>query len=158
MPRETTITRTLPVRAWLLLSCLAFVLLTSSSAAAQETSPVRVIVRSDNPVKQLPRSEVVRIFMGQVPTWKNGTKVRPIDQSMTSVVRKEFANGVMRQSLLLIDNYWRQQIYAGRAAPPPVRDTDAAVAEFVSANTGAIGYVSVGYSLPTGVSAVVISD
>jgi ABC-type phosphate transport system substrate-binding protein len=158
MLREATTTRPLPVRAWLFLSCLALVLLPPSSPAAQETSRIRVIVRADNPVEQLPRSEVVRIFLGQVPTWKDGTKVRPVDQSLTSPVRKEFASGVMRQSLLLIENYWRQQIYAGRAVPPPVRDTNAAVAEFVSASPGAIGYVAVSYSLPTGVRAIAMSD
>jgi ABC-type phosphate transport system substrate-binding protein len=164
MLREMTNTRTLPVRAWLLLSCLALVVLTISSlaavssSAAQETSGVRVIVRADNPIEQLPRSEVVRIFMGQVPTWKDGTRVRPVDQSLTSPVRKEFADGVMKQSLLVVEHYWRQQIFAGRATPPPVRDTNAAVAEFVSASPGAIGYVSVGYSLPAGVRALAISD
>jgi ABC-type phosphate transport system substrate-binding protein len=158
MARETTNTRLLPVRVWRLLSWVSFVILTASPSAAQDTSLTEMIVGANNPIRDMPRPDVVRIFMGQVTTWKDGTKIRPVDQSMTSPVRKDFSREVLKQSLLVVDNYWKQQIFAGRAAPPVVRQTDAAVVEFVSATPGAIGYVSVGYNLPNGVRALTIRE
>jgi ABC-type phosphate transport system substrate-binding protein len=158
MTRETTNTRFLPVRVWRLLSWVSFVILTASPSAAQDASRTAMIVGANSAIRDMARSDAVRIFMGQMTTWKDGTKIRPVDQSMTSPVRKEFSREVLKQSLLLVDNYWKQQIFAGRAAPPVVRQTDAAVAEFVSATPGAIGYVSVGYNLPNGVRALTIRE
>ena len=158
MARETTNTRSFPVRFWRLLPWASLVILTASPSGAQETSRTAMIVSASSPIRDVARPDVVRIFMGQVTTWKDGTKIRPVDQSMTSPVRKEFSREVLKQSLLVVDNYWKQQIFAGRAAPPVVRQTDAAVVEFVSATPGAIGYVSAGYNLPNGVRALTIRE
>jgi ABC-type phosphate transport system substrate-binding protein len=158
MPRETTKTKHLPVRVWRLLSWVSLVILTASPSTAQETGRTSMIVGANSAIREVARPEVVRIFMGQVTSWKDGTKIRPVDQSMTSPVRKDFSREVLRQSLLVVDNYWKQQIFAGRAAPPVVKQTDAAVVEFVSATPGAIGYVSEGYLLPSGVRALIIRE
>ena len=158
MLREATMTTHVPGRVWRLLPCVSLAILATVPVAAQETRRVAVIVSADNPIKQLPRPDVVRIFLGQVTSWIDGTKIRPVDQSLTSPVRKEFASAVLGQSLLVVNNYWQQQIFAGRAAPPPVKGTDAAVVEFVSATPGAIGYVTAGYSLPKGVKELEVPE
>jgi ABC-type phosphate transport system substrate-binding protein len=158
MLREATNTKHIPGRVWRLLRCVPLAILATAPVAAQEANRIRVIVSADNPVEQLERPEVARIFLGQLTSWRNGTKIRPVDQSLTSLVRKEFSSAVLRQSLLVVNNYWQQQIFAGRAAPPPVRDTDARVVEFVSATPGAIGYVSAGHALPKGVKALAMSE
>jgi ABC-type phosphate transport system substrate-binding protein len=158
MLREATKARQIPARMWRLLLCVPLAILATAPVAAQEANRIRVIVSADNPVEKLERPEVVRMFLGQVTSWRNGTKARPVDQSMTSLVRKDFSSAVLRQSLLVVKNYWQQQIFAGRAEPPPVRDTDARVVEFVLATPGAIGYVSEGYAYPKGVKALAVSE
>jgi hypothetical protein len=47
---------------------------------------------------------------------------------------------VLRKSVAQVLAYWQQQIYAGRAVPPPEKRIDAVVA-FVGSHEGAIGYV-----------------
>lgn len=126
-------------------------------AAGQETGRFRVIVRADNPIGKAERPEVVRMFLGQVTSWTDGTKVRAVDQSLASPVRKAFADAVLRQSILEVTHYWRQQLFAGRSAPPPVKGTDADVVAFVSATPGAIGYVSTTVTLPKEVKVLDIS-
>jgi ABC-type phosphate transport system substrate-binding protein len=155
MLREATNARP-TLGGWRLLLCLPLAILATAPVAAQEATRTRVIVSSDNPVEELNRNEVVRIFLGQLKVWKNGTKIRPVDQSLTSVARKEFSSSVLRQSLLVVSHYWQQQMFAGRAAPPAVKDTDANVAEFVSATPGAIGYISDDFVLPKGVKVLLV--
>lgn len=129
----------------------------ASPSAGQETSRFRVIVRADNRIERAQRSEVVRIFLGQSTTWTDGAKIRPVDQSLTSAVRKEFSSAVLRQSILAVTSYWRQQLFAGRSAPPPVKGSDADVVEFVSTTPGAIGYVSSNAPIPKEVKAIDVS-
>jgi hypothetical protein len=42
-------------------------------------------------------------------------------------------------------------MFSGREVPPPVRDSDTAVIEYVRANSGAIGYIAPSATLPNGV-------
>ncbi|HEY6553322.1 MAG TPA: substrate-binding domain-containing protein [Vicinamibacteria bacterium] len=142
-------------RAWRVI-CVPLAILSTAPVAAQEANHTRVIVSSDNPVQEMDRPEVARIFLGQVSQWKDGTKMRPVDQSMTSIARKDFSSAVLKRSLLVVSHYWQQQIFAGRALPPPVKETDADVAEFVIATRGGIGYVSDDFPLPKGVKLVAI--
>jgi ABC-type phosphate transport system substrate-binding protein len=133
---------------------VSLVILAASPSVAQEASRAVVIMSAQNSTRSVPRLDVVRIFMGQLTRWPDGARILPVDKSMTSPVRKEFSREVLRQSLLVVDNYWKQRIFAGRGAPPVVKDSDAAVVEFVSAHPAAIGYVSAGYLLPDGVKAI----
>ena len=57
-------------------------------------------------------------------------------------VREAFSRHVHGKPARAIKQYWNQQIYAGRAVPPPELAGDAKVVAFVLANPGAIGYVS----------------
>ena len=43
---------------------------------------------------------------------------------------------------MAIKTWWNQQIFAGKGVPPPELTSDAKVLAYVSANAGAIGYVS----------------
>jgi hypothetical protein len=104
-------------------------MLTASLSAAQEAGRISVIVGASSPITQIARTDVVRIFLGQAPSWADGMRIWPVDQSMTSRARKEFSSLVLKQSILAVDNYWRKQIFAGRATPPRVMDTEAAVVQ-----------------------------
>ncbi len=57
-----------------------------------------------------------------------------------------------------MESFWQQQIFSGKDVPPEKKKSDAEVIEFVSANPGAIGYVSVSASLGDGVKAVSVSE
>jgi hypothetical protein len=62
-----------------------------------------------------------------------------------------FAQHVHRRPASALAAYWQQQIFSGRAVPPPERSTDREIVDYVSATTDAIGYVAPGTPLGTGV-------
>jgi ABC-type phosphate transport system substrate-binding protein len=113
----------------------------TSSLDAQQPA-FAVIVNPANPVNALPASGVSRMFLKESTEWPNGWPVAPVDQAPSSPVRVAFSEKVLGRSVRSIKSYWSQQIYSGRGVPPPERDSDAAVVQFVKANRGAIGYVT----------------
>jgi ABC-type phosphate transport system substrate-binding protein len=123
-------------------TCLAIVvLLLSVSALAQEPA-YRVIVHPGNPATALSRDQLANVFLKKVTHWPDGETIRPVDQRSSAPVRKELTERVLRKSLAGVRNYWQQLIFSGRAIPPPVLESDAAVVAFVARHRGAIGYVS----------------
>ena len=63
-----------------------------------------------------------------------GVAIAPVDQSFQSPVRLRFSQDVLGRSPGQMQEYWLRETYSGREVPPPVRDSDAAVLEFVRAN------------------------
>ena len=133
--------------------------LVSGVRGAQEEARAayRVIVHSSNPISEMTRTEVSRVFMKTLREWEDGRQVQPVDQSATSAVRKAFTEDVLQQSVLAIRNHWRKVIYSGETLPPPVRDSETEVLGFVAQNGGAIAYVSAVASLPPTVKVVTVT-
>ena len=101
-----------------------------------------MIVNQENPVESMKRSEVSKLFLKKIRTWEHGVVVLPVDLVGTSPVRDKFSREVHGKSVTTVKNYWQQQIFSGRNAPPPEKSSDAEVLAFVKASPGAIGYVS----------------
>lgn len=108
---------------------------------AQEVS-YQVIVNDKNQVSSLPREQVSDMFLKKIDTWEDGTAVLPVDLVSRSPVREKFSREVHKKSVRMILNYWQKQIFAGRNVPPPWKMNDAEILGYVTANPGAIGYVS----------------
>jgi ABC-type phosphate transport system substrate-binding protein len=115
-----------------------------------------VIVHRDNPVQSLTRQQVADLFLRRTRAWPDGQAVRPVDQIAAASVREAFSRAVLGKATTAVVSYWQQQVFAGRSAPPPERQGDAAVVAFVQGDPGAIGYVS-GASAPGGVKPVAIT-
>ena len=90
----------------------------------------------------LSRREVSRMFLKQVRRWPDGTDVKPVDLDPRSATRDAFSRAVHGRGPTAIQSQWRQRLFSGRDVPPPQRDSDAAVIDFVRRTPGAIGYVS----------------
>lgn len=105
-----------------------------------------VVVSPSNRVSTASRRELARLFLKKTAQWNDGSSVAPVDQSARSVARAAFTRDVLKveglDRLSSVTNYWQQQLYAGRATPPPIKDGDAEVVAFVAQTPGAIGYVS----------------
>jgi len=114
-------------------------------APAADEHPFIVIVAATNPVSSIKRQELARLFLRKTSRWSDGREVLPVDQSVGSPVRSAFTRTVLAvegmAQISAVQNFWLQQVYSGRSAPPPVKPTDADVLAFVAANPGAIGYV-----------------
>ena len=101
-----------------------------------------VIVNKSNNVSSLSKSQVSRMFLKKVFTWKDGSSVKPIDLTPDSPVRKTFSQEIHGRNVYSIKNYWQQMIFAGRDVPPLEKGTEAEIIEYVSSKPNAIGYVS----------------
>jgi ABC-type phosphate transport system substrate-binding protein len=120
-----------------------------------------VIVNAENPAASLPREEVERMFTKRIVRWERWPgqpRVDPVDQRYSAPVREVFTREIHGKNPARIRSYWNRLIFSGRGAPPPERDSDEDVVDFVLKNRGAIGYVSARASLPRGVRAVTITQ
>jgi ABC-type phosphate transport system substrate-binding protein len=134
------------------------VLLSVTALVGADVNSYVVVVNDSNPTKAVPASELARVFRKTVRQWDNGTMIAPVDQSFQSPVRLRFSQEVLGRSPGQMQQYWLRETYSGREVPPPVRDSDAAVLDFVREHAGAIGYVSPSTSLPPGVKAVAVTE
>lgn len=136
--------------------------LAAAGVEAQVEAPgFLVVVNTDNPTTKLAKDEVAKMFRKQIlrwPGWEGEPRIEPVDQRANAPVRESFTREVHGWSQQRLQSYWHRKIFSGDAVPPPTRETDAAVLEFVRQSPGAIGYVSAGTPLGRGVRALVLAD
>jgi ABC-type phosphate transport system substrate-binding protein len=113
----------------------------SSTGAA---AGYKVVVHRSNPATSLSRQELTAYFLKRTTSWPSGIAVQPVDLERKSAARAAFSSDVLHKSVAQIIAYWQQQIFAGRAVPPPEKNTDAEIVTFVGGHQGAIGYVTEG--------------
>jgi len=117
---------------------LSIALVTSPSAADEQ---YKVIVNPKNPVTELKGDFVRNVFLKKAKSWKDGGTARPIDLPTKLTVRERFTRDVLKKTPAQLKNYWNQQIFSGKAMPPPEAASPQDVIEYVLANPGAIGYL-----------------
>ena len=146
-------------RAHVVLAVLLSSLGTPGDAGQQGFEPTgfALIVNAANPGTQMRRESVAAAFLKQATRWGDGSPIAPVDQSTTSPVRKAFTEAVLKQSVASVQNHWMQQIQTGRL-PPPVKNSDAEVAAYVTKEKGAIGYVTADFVPPTGTKLIRLAE
>ena len=116
----------------------------------------RVIVNAANPVTQLSRDDVSRLFLKKVVSWKSGGEVQPVDQGEDSPVRRSFTQAIHRKDVQQVKGYWQQLIFTGQGAPPIEKGSDEEVVAYVAKTPSAIGYVSSTAALGSGVKPLTV--
>ncbi|MBX3174684.1 MAG: hypothetical protein KF709_09745 [Gemmatimonadaceae bacterium] len=116
----------------------------------------QVIVNAGNSASSAPKAVVSKMFLKQQKSWPAGGSVTPVDLGREAAPRAAFSTGVHGRSVANIEEYWLQQVFAGKDEPPATQRDDAAVISFVAANPGAIGYVSAGATLPASVKRLTV--
>jgi len=109
---------------------------------------IAVVVHKDNPLAELSRSELAKIFLGKRSFWPWGQAsdtcdlVEPgLDGQKTS--RAVFSRRYLHKDLMILKNYWIKMIFSGKGHPP-ARFSDAEdVINFVSGKKNRIGYLPV---------------
>ena len=145
---------------WRLLALAAALLAFAAAPAglrAEEPLPFQVIVHASNPVTELSRSEVSRLFLRQVTRWEHGHRVLPVNLVDDSPLRQSFAKRINNKSLSAEKAYWQRRIFTGRGVPPVEVTGEDEVLAYVERNSGAIGYVSTSADV-SGVRTVAIVD
>jgi len=115
-----------------------------------------VIVNAFNPFVTIKADDLSRIFLKKTATWSNGQAAQPVDQSEGSNLRRRFTARVLNRDTGSVKSYWQQQVFSGRAVPPPALDNDAAVLEFVRQHPYGVGYVAASTPLTSEVRVIAV--
>jgi len=115
-----------------------------------------VIVNAFNPFVTIRADDLSRIFLKKSGTWSNGQAAQPVDHPEGSNLRRRFTARVLNRDTGSVKSYWQQQVFSGRAVPPPALDSDAAVLEFVRLHPYAVGYVSASTALTSEVRVIAV--
>lgn len=139
------------------------ILIVLALAAGVLTAPARaqdkdfvVIVNSFNPFVTIRADDLSRIFLKKSATWSNGQAAQPVDQPENSTLRRRFTARVLNRDTASLKSYWQQQVFSGRAVPPPALESDAAVLEFVRQHPYSVGYVSASTPLTSEVRVIAV--
>ena len=127
-------------------AALAALALAAAPAAAQDA--YKVIVNPASPVSAVTKAELQAVFLKKSATWSNGVPATPVDLPEDAGTRTAFSREVLGKSTSAVRAYWNMMVFAGRNVPPPQKNTDADVVEYVRTTPGAVGYVAAGSATP----------
>ena len=102
---------------------------------------VVIIVNRENPVKTVKKSVLARYFLKKTTRWDSGTRVVPIDLTVSNPVRQEFSEGGLQKSPHEVEEYWIAESLTGGKLAPEIVSDPALVKKRVAADAGALGYV-----------------
>lgn len=97
-----------------------------------------VIVHAQNPSGSLSKEQVEQIFLGRSTSFPAGGSATPIDNA---ALRDAFYQGVTGKSGDQAKAHWAKIEFTGKGKAPAEAPSGKAVAEQVSKNPAAIGYV-----------------
>lgn len=125
----------------LMLIAIGF-MLSAVVKAAGSGQQFTVLVHASNPVDELSKKELSKLFLKKTKNWKNGDQVVPVDLLPPSSTRDDFSKTVHRKDVQGIRQYWRLRVFGFSEIPPTELATESEVLQFVSNNPASIGYVS----------------
>lgn len=115
---------------------MALALLLSRSLSAQ----VVIIANPSVKASDIKKSDLRDIFSGSANTLSDGGHVVPILLKGGSV-HEEFLQAYIGKPDSTFRAAWRSLVFSGQASMPKSLESEAAVVEYVSHTSGAIGYV-----------------
>ncbi|MCU0841616.1 MAG: hypothetical protein MUC79_07845 [Thiobacillaceae bacterium] len=123
------------------LPVLRLIALLTGMLAVPAHAELVVVVHPDNPVGELRREQVVDLYTGRGTKFPAGNAVILIDHAADSELRAAFYRGLVGKTVAQINAYWARLLFSGRASPPIVLPSVAAVLDAVRKNRDAIAYL-----------------
>lgn len=105
-------------------------------------SRIIIIAHPGIPNTILKKSDLKKIYLGDITTWEDGKK---IDFSVirTGPVHELFLKTYIDKSPVLYTRHWKRQLLTGKKAKlPRLFTSEKKVIDFISKTEGGIGYVS----------------
>lgn len=114
---------------------------TASIFAAHAQAQVIVIANEGVKAADMSKSDLRDVFTGVTSALKGGSHVAPVllKQGQTS---DEFLHTYLGKNDVAFRAGWRNLVFSGQATMPKSFDSETAMVEYVTHNTGAIGYIS----------------
>ena len=151
------ISRHTPARLLLVLCMFVSPCLVFAAEKEDNQRHLILVTNIDNPVTEVSRRELGRIYLKQTKYWRTGKRCVPIDQPGTSEARKTFYALVLNKDPYEMKRYWMQETMTGNATPPITLDNATTVKRYVQKIEGAVGYIRAD-ELDDSVKVLVVSD
>ena len=113
-----------------------------STAHAQESEPLAIVVNRNNPVTEISLVDLRRVFRGQRSRWSNGRRVTLVMRDLGAPERQAILRTLYGVAEMEYRRTYLQAVFSGEAsdAPKTLASTNG-VLRFVYNVPGAIGYV-----------------
>ena len=115
--------------------CIVFALVTGAAHAD-------VLIITNKYVKDtaVTKADLKEIFLGKKVQWSDNTKIRFVTLK-ESGPHETFLRTYINKYVQQYSNYWRKMVFTGKGKIPKSFATNAAMIEYVSGTSGAIGYI-----------------
>jgi len=104
-------------------------------------SDIIIITHPDNPMTNLDKDQLKRIFLGVKRKRASGEKITIIDQFKNNNIRKEFYREFTGKSVAQINSRWAGLLFSGKASPPQQVLNDQAVKAWLQTHPFGFGYI-----------------
>ena len=113
------------------------------AADGSEDEKTRVLVVSNNGVKDtsLVKDDVANIFLGKKSTFSDKSNIVIVTLAKGQT-HENFLKTYLNKTPSQFANYWKKQVFTGKAKAPKSFKTEKELVEFVAKTKGAIGYIS----------------
>jgi hypothetical protein len=123
---------------------LLIALAASIDVRADDEPGYEVIVHPKSTATEVDKTLLRDAYLKRAIEWPDGTTLHPIGLSARFPVHDRFVRDVIGKTPAQLRNYWNQQIFSGKAVPPPEVDSIDAEIEYVIGHPGAVGYLPAG--------------
>jgi ABC-type phosphate transport system substrate-binding protein len=138
-------------------SFVALSVAVAAAPSAVQAQGYQIVVHAGTAVSELPKATVSKIFLKQAKSFPGGGAAHPVDLDRAASARAGFSTAVHGKSVANIEEFWLQQVFAGKDEPPAQQKDDAAVIAYVGSTPGAIGYVSASAAVSGNVKKVAVT-
>lgn len=122
---------------------MALLMFGAISGHALAGDPLAVIVNIKNPITSITENQLRRIYEDRMLKWENGTPITVYDLSVNDPLRESFSRKIFGSPSEKIAEMWAHLKITNQAKNPPITmKSEYVIMKMVSAEEGAIGYVS----------------
>ena len=90
-----------------------------------------VIVNRINPINQVSKQDLKKIYRLKEEIWPNGVAIRPVNLKPNSLARQKFSTEILRRDVARMKSYYLKRALSGKGHPPKIIATEAEVIQFV---------------------------
>jgi len=121
-------------------------LIVGLSVAAGAEAQTKVIVSTDVEVASISQAEIARIYLGKKTFWDSGARIEPSLLDEDSPLTASFLEENLKKTVRQFRAYWKRHLFSGQGTAPKTFASSKQVADYVTANPGAIGVVDGSYT------------
>jgi len=115
-------------------------------AANTCTAGIKIVVHPDNPVSELSKKELVKIFKQKKKSWKNGDAITVLNLPTSNPTKEEFTEKILGMDGENLEKYYLKRAISGKGQPPKVVANSEEIVKLIKNDPTAIGYIDAAQS------------